>query len=207
MKSRTFTRICFSCWLSTAACMEAQSSPTPAREPEEILLSVKPRETKAPSTKTTVVVPKGIAGDRSSTKAKAVPKKAAAQPDIADLSAGNGHTCLASGEGKVVCWGANMAGQLGSPDPNLQMGLAVVPGIADAIEISAGGNHTCARRRSGEVWCWGSGSTGALGDGTTHSRRTPVLVRGITDARDLATGESHSCALRKKRTGELLGQQ
>jgi len=83
--------------------------------------------------------------------------------DVAQVSAGNGHTCAVKNDGSVVCWGCNAFSQLG-------LGVAVIenqfqPGVvalSGVDELAAGGRHTCARFGN-EMACWGSDYTGALG--------------------------------------------
>jgi len=100
--------------------------------------------------------------------------------------AGTNHTCALVG-GEVLCWGANLDGQLGDgvsnhmatgcsfPDCSRLPVFVELEGGArldDAVSLAAGENHTCARRSSGGVWCWGSNAQSQIvsGGSGTYSR-------------------------------------
>lgn len=95
-----------------------------------------------------------------------------------DVVAGAAHTCALLETGKVSCWGANDAGQLGNDDASTAdaLGPKEVFGLADVGMISAGLDHTCAVRKD-QIWCWGANDAGQLArpSATAESRR-PVLV-------------------------------
>lgn len=137
-------------------------------------------------------------------------------PGAIDVGLGS-HWCVLLDDGRVMCWGNNCAGQLGTlgdgglhrtPDP------IVVPGVEGAVELAVGFAHTCIRRESGQVWCWGNNEHGQLGDGTFsteplfpdcvetyHStgrsgRPEPAPVVGLDDAVAITAGRFHTCALR-----------
>jgi hypothetical protein len=83
--------------------------------------------------------------------------------DAVEVSAGSSHACARRISGQVVCWGLNVAGQLGDGTIVHQPAPVPVPGLSDAVEISAGSNHTCARRSNGQLTCWGANSSVQLG--------------------------------------------
>jgi len=99
--------------------------------------------------------------------------------DAAEVGAGGSHTCARRTTGSVVCWGANMYGQLG--DGTMVDSMVPVPALAlsDARSLAAGAQHTCARRADDSVACWGINSVGQLGDGTFATRSTPTQVVGL----------------------------
>ncbi|HNI97754.1 MAG TPA: Ig-like domain-containing protein, partial [Leptospiraceae bacterium] len=89
--------------------------------------------------------------------------------DIADISAGNAHTCVVTVSGKVKCWGygfdtvryglgygAGTAVTLASSAPDITFS-------SPAVRIFAGSTHTCALLFSGAVKCWGTNQFGQLG--------------------------------------------
>src|SRR5690606_18061086 len=112
---------------------------------------------------------------------------------VRDIAAGSAHTCALS-QGRVLCWGANDAGQLGdasgegSAEPTPVRGL---PGLPTAIV--AGAAHTCALLADGTVWCWGQNLYGQLGDGSTASSSAPVSVTGGHRFRELRAGGAVTC--------------
>lgn len=125
------------------------------------------------------------------------------------VAAGDQHTCaLVGSPGKVLCWGQNANGQIGSGKVSASEPSAVeVTGISDAVEVAAGGEHTCARRAGGTVTCWGYNYFGQLGrDSKQPTRATaPADVVGIGDATQLALGRYHSCALHASGTISCWG--
>lgn len=81
---------------------------------------------------------------------------------VAQLAAGDEHTCARLESGRVVCWGSNAKGQLG-PGAAASASRVGARGIDDAIDVAAGARHTCVLRAGGEVVCWGDGQRGTLG--------------------------------------------
>jgi len=107
-----------------------------------------------------------------------------------------GHSCAATSEAKVVCWGPNDMGQLGgglapepsagaSPQPeggpgfNSATPVDVVGLPAGLSSVSVGQSHTCAAAADGQVRCWGANDVGQLGDGTTLVRPGPVTLAAV----------------------------
>ena len=118
---------------------------------------------------------------------------------VADISAGNGHTCALRVGGGVRCWGMNFDGQLGSGNFISGGPFDVIDLTSDVIAISAGGFHTCALMSAGGVKCWGENEQGQLGNGLyglfAYSN-VPVDVVGLDGAAvAISTGKRHSCAL------------
>ena len=141
---------------------------------------------------------------------------------VVDIDAGMLHTCVATGSGKVLCWGMN--GEEGSLGRGMTGDLlentvpAPVVDLGDAVEVSVGANFSCARRKTGEVSCWGSNLAQQLGVGTSAPSSTPVTVRtarvateagsdapagtiAVADAVAIASGDFSTCAWLK--TGTL----
>jgi len=88
--------------------------------------------------------------------------------DFAAISAGYGHTCVATGNGDALCWGNNGAGQLGASTTETcngsfcsttPVGVTAVGG--DIAAISAGVSHTCAITPTDALACWASTPFGA----------------------------------------------
>lgn len=130
------------------------------------------------------------------------------------VATGFAHTCVLATDGRVLCWGANEAGQLGRGDglsPGAArgtMGLALravdlSPG-AVAVAIAAGRAHTCATLADGAVKCWGQNGAAQLGLGDRRPRGAAAAELGAdlpsVDlgagrlARGVAVGLTHSCA-------------
>jgi alpha-tubulin suppressor-like RCC1 family protein len=114
------------------------------------------------------------------------------------VAAGTAHTCAATAEGGVVCWGGNAAGQLGSgSDEDLRTTPDGVVGLSGGITaLTAKGDHTCILNAAGEILCWGANKYGQLGDGTTGNRSTPVPVTGLVSTpTNIAAGWGQTCGV------------
>jgi alpha-tubulin suppressor-like RCC1 family protein len=126
--------------------------------------------------------------------------------DTKQIIAGNYHSCALKKDGKVLCWGFNVYGQLGNP--YLENGqqanptpTAVVNLGTDTKQITAGWYHTCALKNDGEVRCWGYNEFGQLGSlgvkGAGQASPTPTVVIDLgTDTKQITAGFSHTCALK-----------
>jgi alpha-tubulin suppressor-like RCC1 family protein len=94
---------------------------------------------------------------------------------VAQVAAGDAHTCALLDTGAVRCWGFGANGRLGYGNTN-SIGDDEIPASAGDIgvggtvtHITTGGGHTCALRDTGAVRCWGLGTSGALGYGNTDN--------------------------------------
>jgi alpha-tubulin suppressor-like RCC1 family protein len=67
--------------------------------------------------------------------------------------------------GRVLCWGLNDAGQVGTAVTDEPVPVpTVVGGLSGAREVGAGGATSCARTADGRIFCWGVNDFGQLGD-------------------------------------------
>jgi cysteine-rich repeat protein len=126
---------------------------------------------------------------------------------VAQLAAGDAHTCALLDTGAVRCWGLGTFGRLGYGNQTT-IGDNETPAQAGdinlggtAVQIATGGFHTCALLDTGNVRCWGDGDFGRLGYGNTINigdTETPALAGDINlggPAVQIATGGFHTCAL------------
>ncbi|GAA2604968.1 chromosome condensation regulator RCC1 [Actinomadura fulvescens] len=116
--------------------------------------------------------------------------------DIAFITAGEQHNFALRGDGSVVAWGNNTAGQLGdgttasTPRP-VQVAGVRSPRLRGVARIVAGEAYGVAVLTDGSVLTWGSGSRGQLGSGTRAPRTRPgpvVLADGRRTGRVLGVG-------------------
>jgi alpha-tubulin suppressor-like RCC1 family protein len=127
---------------------------------------------------------------------------------VRQLALGRRHACALRDDGRVLCWGLNDSGQLGTNTnvgtdaPNPTPTLVDSTDLGVVRQLALGDQHTCALRDDGRVLCWGLNDSGQLGHntnvGTSASNPTPTLVAS-TDlgvVRQLALGDDHTCALR-----------
>lgn len=121
-------------------------------------------------------------------------------PGVTDLVGGGYHFCAiygrsgsSDGNGKLVCWGASVQGQVGggnftasNPSP-VQVQIAGVGTWPHWNMVTAGGNHTCGTvNLSGTsggattLECWGYNNKGQLGYGTmgtnTDTAAPPIYM-------------------------------
>jgi alpha-tubulin suppressor-like RCC1 family protein len=116
---------------------------------------------------------------------------------VTGIVAGGGHSCAVTAAGSALCWGANLAGQLGDGSQNPRYWPAAVGGLSSGVvAVSAGGQHNCALTTAGGLKCWGDNNRGQLGDATITPRPTPVSAGGLESGVAAVTaGHEHTCAL------------
>ena len=116
---------------------------------------------------------------------------------VAALSAGSEHLCAMLSTGSVLCWGANLYGQLGDGTNMLKTTPTAVSGLSSGVvALACGTSSTCAVLSTGGVKCWGLNNYGQLGDGTIINRLTPTAVSGLSSGvAAIAAGIYYTCAL------------
>ncbi len=137
-------------------------------------------------------------------------------PTAMSISADSSDTCALLTTRRVMCWGENNDGQVGSGKTTKPEGLpAQIPSIADANEVAVGGGHACALLATGHVECWGEERRGSLGNGISEGpkecaggedacSKVPVEVQGVSDAVQL--GGNASCVLLSNGHVECWGE-
>ena len=132
--------------------------------------------------------------------------------NVADVGAGEQHTCVRKADRTVACWGDNAQGQLGDGTKTARSAPAAVIGLGtDVVELAVGRFFACARHATGKVSCWGGNGSGQVGDGTTVDATHPMALAGLSDVRHLALGRDHGCLVRDSQTvwcwgGNAFGQ-
>ena len=106
------------------------------------------------------------------------------------------NACARLADGRVLCWGVNFNGELGTGDDTARAGATQIPGLGNGSQVVAGQGLACARTDEGRVWCWGLRSEGRLGigvpaDSTGIAAPTELDLVGIVE---LANGGRTTCA-------------
>ncbi|MEV5824495.1 chromosome condensation regulator RCC1 [Spirillospora sp. NPDC052242] len=126
---------------------------------------------------------------------------------VASIAAGDQACLVALRDGRVLSWGGNLAGILGTAGvtaralPAPVSGAGGQGGLTGVVELAAGNKHAIARLKDGRVLSWGKNDHGQLGDGTTRGRWTPGPVAGpsggapLGDVTAIAAGGNHNYAL------------
>jgi hypothetical protein len=135
---------------------------------------------------------------------------------VAEIAAGDNHSCAVLTSGAVKCWGYNRYGQLGNGTATGATAANPTPvdvsGITTAVAITAGGSHTCALLTTGGVQCWGWNRRGQIGDGqdcsTSQCRQlVPTDVTGLASGvTAIDAGVYHNCAVLSGGTVKCWGQ-
>jgi len=118
---------------------------------------------------------------------------------IKALALGYNHTCALGRDDRVLCWGANNAGQLQRASTVASLFEPAATSLGEARLISAGGDFSCAQLKNGDVVCWGSNTSGQIAPvGTTPtppSQGLFTLQAGESPITQIACGATTSCVL------------
>jgi alpha-tubulin suppressor-like RCC1 family protein len=110
--------------------------------------------------------------------------------------------------GLVICWGANVYGQLGNGTTTtspVSKPVAVV-GLSGVAAVTAGASFACALMTAGGAYCWGDNTYGQLGNNSRTSSSVPVPVQGLTSGvAALSAGWVSTCALLQDGTVDCWG--
>jgi cysteine-rich repeat protein len=134
------------------------------------------------------------------------------------LTTGDGHNCVLTDEGDVICWGTGGSGQLGYANTN-NIGDDEFPSTLDAVnvgavnlQVAAGGSQSCSLGMAGTARCWGSGFGGQLGYGNNNTigDDEPPSVAGNVPVgaalTELCAGIGHTCAVLSNGDVKCWGQ-
>ena len=114
---------------------------------------------------------------------------------VADIAAGQVHTCALTISGDVKCWGYNGFGQLGKNPADVSSSPIPLDVLEGAKAIGVGWHHSCVVALNGGIECWGRNEYGQLGNDSTADSWVPTPVSGISSgANQVKAGFSHTCA-------------
>lgn len=141
----------------------------------------------------------GQLGQGEAGPARDRPARITGSPMLAEVSAGDHHTCAITSAGDAYCWGLDTEGQRG--DGNIgtfETVAAPVPvlGGLTFVTITAGYDHTCGLTTGGDAFCWGENLDGGLGDDNApDDAGEPTPVFGAHAFQSLAAGLHFSCGI------------
>lgn len=121
------------------------------------------------------------------------------------IDAGDRHVCGITTTGAVMCWGSNMALQLGTRQSDeCRVGgrpvrCAVAPMAAPvtggAMAISVGVDHSCALSGDSSVTCWGNNARGQLGVPNLPAESLVAHPGARLRFASISAGGYHNCGL------------
>lgn len=105
-----------------------------------------------------------------------------------------GHTCAITTAGRLYCWGANDAGQLGKGDTQSTATPTHIASVSQPATVAAGAEFTCATTKDFGLLCWGKNDAGQFGNGGPDGASDPLSVdAGLVQA--VVAGARHACAI------------
>jgi alpha-tubulin suppressor-like RCC1 family protein len=136
---------------------------------------------------------------------------------ITQIAADGSHTLALRSDGRVMAWGLNRSGELGTGTRDTAWTPAEVKGLDRVVAIAAGtggggAGSSGAVRDDGSVWMWGTGTSAMTGndpglspDDEGGRLLVPAPRKGVTGARRLSIGGGHVAALLSDGTVRLWG--
>jgi alpha-tubulin suppressor-like RCC1 family protein len=141
-----------------------------------------------------VATARGTCG-RTPASCEAAPRAVPIAEPVAQVSAGDRHSCAVAVSGTLRCWGENLQFQTGVEALTYVAMPTVVLADARFLQVASGATHSCALRTNGIVYCWGEGRLGALGRGDTVSSVIPQPIASDRQFTHVSSGRWRSCAV------------
>ncbi len=137
----------------------------------------------------------GGQGDSGHTDDSGGPNDDYAGPKVAQVAAGNLHTCALLEEGTVWCWGRCSEGQCGNGDDRSPIPTPTeVTGLSDVRRLVSGYGYSCAIKNDDTLWCWGANSQEQIFPDSDTYKLSPTNV-GLADVQQASLAYEHTCAL------------
>lgn len=119
------------------------------------------------------------------------------------VATGNFHTCGLATDGRVLCWGSDDNGQLGSSETEIcgefdlpcSFQPVEVSGAVQFRAVSAGALHTCALASDDTAYCWGSNESRQLGHAAALGNNVPSPTTDRRRFVALSAGKAHTCGV------------
>ncbi|KAH9246592.1 hypothetical protein BASA81_015859 [Batrachochytrium salamandrivorans] len=114
---------------------------------------------------------------------------------VAEIHAGDRHSCAVLASRGVRCWGNNAVGQLGDGTEAARYAPVAVLGFESggAQQIALGGEHTCVLSTAGRVLCAGGNQYWAIGRSFPLHVTTMADVNLVPAAAFVACGTDNTC--------------
>ena len=131
----------------------------------------------------------GKLGEMGTTERRSASTVVEGLPPMAQVSAGDHHTCAAARDGNTWCWGSNANGRLGDGTTADRATPRQVVGLSEVVRVAAGVDHSCAVTASGGVWCWGSnaGASSEMHPPHPNGRPRSALLASKTPSASAST--------------------
>jgi alpha-tubulin suppressor-like RCC1 family protein len=136
---------------------------------------------------------------------------------VKQIAADGSHNLALRSDGRVMAWGLNHSGELGTGTRDTARAPVEVKGLDRVVAIAAGtggggAGSSGAVRDDGSVWMWGTGTSAMTGsdpglspDDVGGRVLVPAPVKGVTGARQLSIGAGHVAVLLADGTVRLWG--
>ncbi len=112
------------------------------------------------------------------------------------------HTCGATVDGFIACWGTNSSGELGDSTIFSSRTPVLAQASPRFVVTDGGGTQSCGLAEDGRAFCWGANWSAQLGRGSfdrqVHPSPQPVPGPWIFDA--ITVGDRHGCGLARDGT-------
>ena len=105
---------------------------------------------------------------------------------FSQVAAGGFHTCGIDANGRALCWGSGLPGNLGTGSNADEWVPRFVAGTMTFATIAAGNQSTCATNSAGTVYCWGW---------IQGNANTPTAIPSSGYRQVAVGGSPHACAL------------
>lgn len=131
------------------------------------------------------------------------PVRAESDADFVDVSGGYAHTCGLTVDGRAICWGGNLEGEVGDGTQEMRAVPTPVEGEHRFSALQAGGAschyHTCGLTTDGSTYCWGRNYAAGSSE---RFLATPTPINGDPGFQSVSVGGYVVCGLTPE--GELF---